>query len=218
MRKYFLIATLIFCSSCWVFAQDKQVCPGISLSGPEGITRVGQDVVVKAIVSTNYRADLKYSWSIDKGKILNGQGSREVAIGTDEIPPGTKPTEVEVKLAIGGLPPGCQSIASDRYPVWMIFDFTPVGEYGNVTFRYEKAWLDNLAINILNTNNMGYIVKHFGKQVSDKEIKTRVKRIEDFMFKFRKYPKDRFHIIVKRDDRTFTKLWNFPPDAEPPID
>ena len=203
------------CDECTDFAKS---CPAVSLSGPEGLTRVGENIVVKATVSPDNQADIKYLWSVDKGKILKGQGSPEVVIDTDEIQPREQPTNVEVKLAIDGPPDGCRSIISERYPVFRIFDFTPASVYGNIPFLYEKAWLDNLAVNILNTSNTGYIVKYFGKKVSDKEIKARVKRIEDFMFKSRKYPKGRFRIIVKRDNETFTKLWSFPPDAEPPID
>lgn len=206
------------CDECTDLAKS---CPTVNLSGPQGLTRVGENIVVKAIVSHDSQADIKYSWSVDKGKMLRGQGTPEVIIGTDEIEEVRNKGDADLKvhLEITGLTPKCKNSVSESYIVSNgIYDVFPLDEYGNNSFQDEKARLDNLAVNILNTKNTGYIVKHFGKQVSDKEIKTRVKRIEDFMFKFRKYPKDRFHIIVKRDDRTFTKLWNFPPDAEPPID
>jgi hypothetical protein len=222
MRKYLLAVIWIISASFLAFAQEnKQDCPNISLYGPEGLTRVGQEITVKAIVSPNNYADIKYSWSVDKGKIRTGQNSSEVVIETDEIEEVRNKggADVKVHLEITNLPPECKNSVSESYIVSNgIYDVFPLDEYGNSSFQDEKARLDNLAVNVLNSKNTGYIVKHFGKQVSDKEIKARIKRIEDFMFKFRRYPKDRFRIIVKRDDRTFTKLWNFPPDAEPPID
>jgi len=204
------------CDGCMNFSKS---CPTVSLSGPQGLTRVGEDIVVKAIVSPDSHADIKYSWTVDKGKILKGQNTLEVVIGTDEIEEvqNKGSAEVNVHLGIGNLPRECRNSVSESYTVSNgNYDVSPFGEYGNNSFRDEKAWLDNLAINILNTHNTGYIVKHFGKQFSYKEIRRRIGRIEYFMFKLRKYPKDRFRIIVKRDDETFTKLWSFPPDAEPP--
>ena len=206
------------CDECTDFAKS---CPTVSLSGPEGLTHVGENIVVKAIVLHDNQADIKYSWSVDKGKIRTGQNSSEVVIETDEIEEVRNKggADVKVHLEITNLPPECKNSVSESYIVSNgIFDVFPLDEYGNASIQDEKARLDNLAVNILNTNNTGYIVKHFGKQVSDKEIKARIKRIKTFMFKFRRYPKERFRIIVKRDNETFTKLWSFPPDAEPPID
>ena len=86
MHKYLLAVIWIISASFLAFAQEnKQDCPNISLYGPEGLTRVGQEITVKAIVSPNNYADIKYSWSVDKGKIRTGQNSSEVVIETDEM-------------------------------------------------------------------------------------------------------------------------------------
>jgi hypothetical protein len=220
MRKYFLVAIYIFCFAFGVMAQeDKPVCPSISLSGPEGLTRVGEEITVKAIVSPNNYSDIKYSWSVDKGRIYSGQNSPEVVIATDEIQPGPKPTNLEVRLAIANLPPSCQSAARAQYPVYIIVDFFPIDEYVAKSFNDEKPRLDNLAVQLMHDPAMkAYVVKSFKAGTPKREISRQIERAKRFLFVTRKYPMDRFVILIDPtgEDREHTKLWLWPANEDFP--
>jgi hypothetical protein len=205
------------CDEC-----SESTCPTISLSGPEGIKRLGEEIDVKAIVSPNNLTGLAYSWSVNKGKIAKGLGSQEITIDTSDIKIGFNQggTEIEVKLEIGGFPTGCKSEATDKYGVFIIADFFPIDEYRTTTFsNEEKARLDNLAIQLSHNPNMkAYIVKGFKAGTPKRSISRNIEKVKSFLFVARKFPNDRFVILIDPGQELSTKLWLWPTNENFPCD
>lgn len=176
----------------------------------------GTLIRVKVNLSSSDVGNLRYNWSTDKGKISVGRNTPSIEIDTRDIDArGPTVVEVTVKVEIGGLPETCVTSASEKYSISTgIFDPAPADTYGLLRFSEERARLDNLASRVLSSPGMkGYVVKAFKKGTPEKVIQNRLKRIKYFLFTLRKYPNDRFVIMVD-PGREATYLWNWPSSGD----
>src|SRR5215470_9462003 len=117
MRDLLRIGLAILFTSIGALGQgeNKTTCPSISLRGPEGVTRQGDRLKVKAELAPFEQANLRYKWSIDKGTIISERESSEIVIDSSriEMDEGKTGTNMTVTLEISGLPAGCLSQVSD---------------------------------------------------------------------------------------------------------
>lgn len=216
MRLVSLAFSVLFLF-CVTQAQNKlEICPTVLVAGPKGITKPGTDAVFIADVKGYSSKNLTFSWTVSLGKIVAGENSRRIKI---EVPHDIHKDVLKVTVEFRGLPDGCLATASAEGVVDTgTYDVFPIDQYHEVGFQEEKARLDNLAIQVHNTtaDMKGYIIKNFGKTTSEQEIKRKIDRIKKFLFTFRKYPKDRFVILVQRADEVSTTLWLWPSDGAIP--
>ena len=79
----FLIPQLIVFLFCTLSAaqtpeQSAHPCPVISVQAPGGIIEPGALVKFTATISGGDTERVRYAWSISKGKIVSGQGTKSI--------------------------------------------------------------------------------------------------------------------------------------------
>lgn len=198
--------------------ENEDVCPMISVIGPQGLTRPGDGAVFMADVKGYESKHLIFSWAVSLGKVVSGESSKRIEV---EVPHDINNGILKAAVEIGGLPQGCPSTANAESVIHSgVFDVFPIDVYGEVKFQVEKARLDNFAIHVQNApgDMKGYIIKKFKNTVAERDIKRRIDRIKKFLFTYRKYPKEKFVILVRRADEVSTTLWLWPSDGSiPPL-
>lgn len=70
---------------------------------------------------------------------------------------------------------------------------SPFDEYGRICWEYEKARLDNFAIQLLNDKQttLGHIIVYDGKRACRGEVVARAMRAKKYLVEYRKVPADR---------------------------
>ena len=113
MKRFLLLQLIVFglCLRSAAQAPKKSdaPCPLISVEAPGGIIPPGEPVRYKAIVTGGVPGQLKYSWSVSKGKIVSGQGTESIITVFSGYP------QISAIVKVIGLPTGCSDIASEIY-------------------------------------------------------------------------------------------------------
>ena len=209
MRKYFLIATLIFCSSCWVFAQDKQVCPNISVIGPVGVVARGESATFVVDVSTtdpNKNKNLTYNWTVSQGTIVSGQGTHSIVVNSFEEVIDNKLTAT---AKIGGLEQGCRDEATNTAELGakpecgLAFD-----EWGDIPMSYERFHLDNAAF-FLSKNPTVFmsIIVFLEPKESKTSVLSQVSRIRKYLVNKWKTNLTRFRFYFAETEQRSTSIY-----------
>ena len=81
-----LTAIVVLLASAHAFGQDAHYTYPFTLSCPEGVVAAGETFSVRAVFEgghTGERYEPDYSWSLSQGRIVSGQGTKEVRIQLD---------------------------------------------------------------------------------------------------------------------------------------
>ena len=87
------------CPDCGVLC----TCPAISVTGPSSVVQPGETMTFTANVSGGSQTDVTYDWSVDKGTIIEGQGTPVITVSTE----GLSDTTVTATVLVGGLCEKC---------------------------------------------------------------------------------------------------------------
>lgn len=117
MRRTLPILIVFLLLSYKIEAQPR--CPIVSVESPSGVTSPGELVVFSATVRPEVPENVEYSWTVNRGQILRGQGTKAIGIDWSEVGPGSFAATVTVK----GLPQGCTNVATEEYS--LIYDPGP---------------------------------------------------------------------------------------------
>jgi hypothetical protein len=176
MKSLVLILVVIVSTTFSVAAQTP--CPTVSVSGPSGITLMGENMTFTANVQGIDLSKITFKWTISGGEIISGQGTRIVTAKLLIDP------RAEASLAvveISGLPENCPNTAGSATeiicppprPVSRIFD-----EFSENASFIQKAKLESIKIEMDNDSSLkSYIVEKFKRGTSSEKIKQRVKNI-----------------------------------------
>ncbi len=213
MHRIFIALILIPILSLSAFSQDeakkeKTECPKIEIISPPSAVHPGD--TMKFTVSFDEQlkvSDLELKWSVDRGKIIEGQGTKEISVSTE----GLRDTTINAQLEVVGLPKSCASKFTDAGIVAGITCGSPLDEFGSLENDDVRARLDNLFISLQNyPKAMGHII-NFG---SNKEILKRKKLIKNHI-KFRKFDGKRIiYINGGKEEQIRTKIWIVPAGAD----
>jgi hypothetical protein len=190
-------------------------CPTITAKGPAGITPPGEDITFRAEINV-VGPKFSFSWSVDKGTITSGQGTREITITTF----GLSGEAVTATVEVGGLPSECDKRASEsagidqRIVCGLAYD-----EWDEkVSLNDQRGRLDSFFASLANNpGNIGVIVlrvKHGDKlDPTNSRIKFMLKHI-----KFREVDKSQFWFFLEQSEERSTRLHIVPPGTEPPCE
>ncbi len=150
MRKL-LISTILILSACAAtFAQADKIspCPTIDVSSPPTIINGGEiETFTAALSNESERPNLKYKWTVTRGKIIDGQGTLKLRVLKKAEDAGSSNTAT---LEIIGLPKECANIVSASEQICECIYPFKVDEFSIPIFRSEKERLDSLRIGLTN--------------------------------------------------------------------
>lgn len=207
--RMLLLICIILVSAVAVSAQ----CPTLTVRGPAGITSPGDEMTFRAEVNV-IGPKVSYSWSVDNGTIIEGQGTPEITVVTTRELAGEA---VRAKVEIEGLPLNCERTASETAGIAEVIACgLPADEWGEMKPNDERGRLDLFFAELANNpDQVGLIV--FKVKAGDR-LDPSNNRIQFFLkhVKFRKFDKSRIWFALEVSDRRSTTLYRMPPDVEPP--
>ena len=80
MKRAIFLSVLLMIFSLAVSVQKEKTdfCPAIAVTGPSEVTYPGETMTFSVNVESENYKQLKYSWKIDKGTIIAGQGTEVI--------------------------------------------------------------------------------------------------------------------------------------------
>lgn len=213
MRKLLLTSIFVLAFCFAAFGQDS-LCPTISITGPAEVVMPKENVNFSAKVDGEIRnLELKYFWSVDKGKIIDGQGTTIVTIG--EVPlDSTLTATVEIK----GLPEDCPKIASGT----MVTPHGPTRSIEIEQLKTSASQLDKLKFDKLivaledEPAATAYIIIYTNEKTSTKKLKQKKGQIRKYLSD-KNAPADRVVIVDGGSGEDLIRLFIVHAGAEPPI-
>ena len=178
-----------------------QLCPTITVEGPEAVGSPGIPINLKAKVSgAGPLTTLTCKWTVSAGAITSGSQSSMSLTGGDgecaavvDTTGVERFTKVESTVEVGGLDRSCSNRAAGATEVRGIIDPHPLDEYGaNLGLEDERARLDNFAIELQEHPEMtGYIDCYGGRRGRQGEARVRCERAKNYLTKRRGMSSDR---------------------------
>ena len=189
------------------------VCPTLSVTGPAGVTAPGETMTFTANVAGGTSETLTYTWTVDNGTIIEGQGTPVIRVATTADLAGQN---VRAEVTIGGtnicetcLKTAAETGAIDRIPTCRDID-----EFGVLAPDDVRTRLDSFFVELQNNPTAtGYII-NYGKA---RDVTRRETLIRNHIA-FRNFDASRINIL--RGDENGgtlrTRLILCPPGAPAP--
>lgn len=203
--KYFFSTTifvLLFCIS--VFAQNgSSQCPLVTVIEQNSVVQSGEIISFSVLIQGEGKNNLKYNWAIDKGVIIEGQGTLIVHISTEGLDSETLTATFEIE----GLSNSCQS----KFQVVGIVAPTigcglPADEYGRLSFEDELLRIDSFLIELQNNSgDQGFIWIKTDENETIADVKKHIQKLVEHI-KFRKVPIEKFIFGIEKSDSRMTRL------------
>ena len=109
MHRLLLILLLLAVPSYtnrWV--QDPSlVCPTLTVTCPEAVES-GKTIKFKANVTGGRSKEISYNWTVDRGKIVFGQGTATIEVDLE----GNDCKKVTATVELGGIDPSCKRVGT----------------------------------------------------------------------------------------------------------
>jgi hypothetical protein len=142
--------TVANCTGC----VNNCTCPTLSISGPSGVTQVGQAMTFTATSS----GDVTYNWSVSAGTISSGQGTSSITVDTTGVAAGGTVTAT-VDMAGANMCADCPKTQSTSAQVAQPPVANLVDTYGKLTNDDVKARIQNYYVTLNNDpSSKGYVV------------------------------------------------------------
>jgi hypothetical protein len=163
-------------------------CPELTVTGPTSAMRPGDRMTFTARISGGTQDDLSYQWTVDKGKIVSGQGTPTITVGTEGLNDETITARVSVR---GDFMETCQVEASESGVIIGIPQPREVARLTNPNCDYHMAVLDSFFNDLQNDPTAtGYIIT-FGTA----RAVTRMERQLRTYIRFRNFPAGRIVLV-----------------------
>jgi hypothetical protein len=181
MKAFFLFLAAIS-SVVATRAQSIQPCSEFSIEAIEKADP-GSPIVVSARPNTSNVSlrGLRFNWSLSVGTIMAGQGTPSITVDSTGLGGQWMTATLEVV--------GNQTHCSTSKTVEINLPqppMDPFDSYGDIRFSWEKARLDNFAIQIQNyPNSRGAIFTYAGKTTYKGEALDRLRRARNYLVKVR---------------------------------
>lgn len=208
--KQIIFAAILTFAFCLAFSAqtetEKSRCPVIKVSGDKGAWMPDEPILFTGHIDKDFDvSNNEYFWTVEGGKILDGQGTKSISALMDECGHIMKAT-----LEIKGLPQSCPKTASETYFVshnCELMNNFQIYEYGNISFEEEKIKIDNL-IDHLNGKFKKWDYSEGAFILpNDKNLIRRLKLIDNYLT-LKKFDKSRITYAIERSPyRKETSLW-----------
>ncbi|CAN5734338.1 hypothetical protein BH20ACI4_BH20ACI4_07770 [soil metagenome] len=211
MRKILVASIFVPAFCAFAFGQNSD-CPEITLTGPPGVVRANETATFTVNVYEKPEGlKLEYVWSIDGGKIVEGQGTQvlTIDIGNNEFSYAT----VEIK----GLPRGCENIFTESLgcgiapPEPIIIDELVTSDSAIDSAKFDKiitALKDDPSSTV-------YIVIYTDEKTPPEKLEQKQIQIRNVL-REKNIPPDRIVLIIGGEGEDLIRLWLAPVGAEPP--
>lgn len=193
-------------------------CPTLSVTGPAGITEPGDLLhFTVSIEPDDPKHNLRFEWKVEAGAIVRGQGTKMLEVRPEKYY--NRATIATVKVT--GLKGGCPNTASesseticDPYLV-MDRDVSLWTQYFKLTWPEERKKLDSIIRDGLMRypEHIIYLEKVFKEDLPQKNVDARVRQINIYLQKARRFPKGLTFVRTSRGSREETTAYLVPPDA-----
>lgn len=200
-----------------LYAQD--ACPNIKLSGPAGITRVGEPMAFSAIVDENNAKLIgTYNWTISAGTIIEGQGTPAIKVDTNGL--GSQAITATLTLTFTGFQL-CENNLSEvgvveEIPKAVLFEKTT-----NQTCEFRQMVMDGYFTQLNNDPSAAGYIFTFGSPRTVAKLERQMRA----NLKWRKYDESRITFINGggRSKKATIEFWVVPagaeiPKPEPPVE
>lgn len=186
-------------------------CPTVSVTGPSSVVQSGETMTFTANVSGGSQDTPTYSWTVDKGTIVEGQGTPSITVSTE----GLVDTTVTATVEIGGLCATCPVTSDSETGVVApgIPPIVPFDEFGPLANDDVRLRLDNFFVDLQNNpNDQGYIINYGpARQVAARE------RLIRNHINLRRFDAGRIVIVNGGEEAEIrTRLFRVPQGATPP--
>jgi hypothetical protein len=210
----FILASAILAQS-----DNPSVCPNISVDGPAGHLSPGGTAMFTVDLGNADGRTVTYQWTISAGEIENGQGTQSISV---HIPTEALNIISLATVRVDGLADGCPNTTSSKFIIGCgACDPLRFDEYGNIHFAEQKTRLDRFAKEVQSSDKVtGFIIRSFPKGISLVMQQRKIREMKEFLFVVRKYPKERFVILIGASGRASTNLYIVPydPITNKPVD
>jgi hypothetical protein len=188
-----------------------KMCPVVTVSCPELLSSGVPSVFTANVSGGDDKVTPTYEWEVSAGTITEGRGESYITVDTTGLGyEERQPLTATVK--VGGFPPECRVRASCTTEMYVIRDYFPVDEYGNLSYADEKARLDNYAITLQSGAEFdGYIICYGGRRGRRGEAWSRCARAKNYLVTRHKIPAERVVTVDGgyREELT-VMLWPLP--------
>jgi hypothetical protein len=214
MRKFasLTIVTLSLVVGMFAQANVPSGCPTISVTTPAGMFDQNGTAIFTATIgdeAKNYNP--KYTWKVDHGKIIEGQGTLSIKITVTEYTGG-----LTGALDVAGLPEGCPSSASETMGYCLLpapkllADISPKEDLDLVT----AASIETQAKG--EPNSQLYVVIIFPPNISKAKQQKYIEFIRSRLTHTKQIMADRITFVTAFDEQARTRIYLVPPGAENP--
>lgn len=190
---------VIYCPSIWVagdgFRHDRK--KPLKFSAALRDTAEGQSFPME--------------WSVSAGKIVKGQGTKQIEIDISE----TNAKRITAGVIVKNLPPECDSHAFNSTEIGLFAHKSD--EFSHIQYSDLSARLDGFFISILHEPDMtGHIIIYGSRKNNKKDVAAIIKSI-NLAILFRRFDKSRLKIVDGgfREDM-WVELYLLPHGVEPP--
>lgn len=212
--KKILAASIFVLTFCLFAFGQKSNCPEINVNGPASYPQPEEEFSYTVTLDEKAeKLELEYVWSVDKGEIIKGQGTRQIIVKYHNFDSTTIAT-VEIK----GLPKNCPSSFSDS--TLAIYDPIPqaklIDELLTSDSQIDSAKFDKITTALKDNQWSTVFIIIYADE------KTPPKRLEQKQIQIRKYikdknvPPDRIVIVIGGEGKDLIRLWLVPAGAKPP--
>lgn len=185
------------------------ICPAISVTPPPKALSADEPYVFVANVSDEKdRDELSYYWLVDKGKIIEGQGTKTIKVSAKNL----AETYISASVHISGLPNICLDWASDAAIVTYDYDSLLFDEFGKIKKDELEKRIRKFESELRKEpSSTGYLINYgTPKQIAEIE-----KLIRNFI-STRGYDASRMVFVNSGTEKEVrTRLWIVPQGADP---
>ena len=156
----------------------------------------------------------EFKWSVDKGKIITGQGTSKIEIDTESVDMTGHAAVVNVTLEISVLPENCKKSFS-AIGIIIGGHSYPSDQYGKLSLKDELARLDAFISDLSAApETQGYVVFSLQEKKKKKKAENHARKLLK-RFKNRGIAAERITFLLDKDQAGIeTVLWRIPKDIQ----
>lgn len=215
MKNLIFISILVFAFAFSVMGQSG--CPTISVTGPSGITRIGENMTFTAKVDGIVLDKIEYEWFISPNLTITGQKTATINIATNVDMAGMT---VTASVKISGLAETCKNEATVSGEIEQqtpTCSLPRIDEYVKLSWRDERVRLESVAVELVNNDKaMAYFIVNTNEKRYSQMLKIRETKIRKYLFEKYKISKERIRLVYGGKGNYRTSVWIIPIDAMPP--
>lgn len=218
MRKILVasIFVLTFCAFAFGQTDEKIVCPKISIHISELVVGAGEKTNFTANINASNSDKLEYQWSVDRGIIVDGQGTKTITVQADSYDGITAGVEIK------GLPESCPNFEAGSTATVCLVSSYLVDQVDvlsdEITEERLSAWIANIESS---PDARMYIIVYNNKKFPPKNFKEKISYIKKFLFdKNIKEANTLFILNADKDEDKMNntiKMYIVPQGATPPM-